>query len=182
MRISFVLLVALLFFSSCSDLDKTEQQKQVGVLQKTTDSLSLILNKEDLKSINVEFDLAEELLNNLAQLLENDTVSETQAKNIASLTQTLGDFSSLELRFKELSDELNQEQNELKKLSSDIDNGNGKRNKYNSYINFEKDKIKSLNRLINEFKKLKTEINNRLVNQKKIIINDFYFLKLNQQQ
>lgn len=182
MRISFVFLVALLFFSSCADLDKTEQQKQIGVLQKTTDSLSLILNKEDLKSIDIEFDQAEELLNNLAQLLESDTVSENQAKNIASLTQTLEDFSSLELRFKELSDELNQEQNELKKLSSDIDNGNGKRNKYNGYINFEKDKIKSLNRLINEFKKLKTEINNRLVNQKKIVINDFYLLKLNQQQ
>jgi hypothetical protein len=179
MRSCYILLT-LLIFASCSDLDKTDQQKQISDLQKTTDSLLLVLNEADIKDIQPDFNEGEVLLNNLAQLLENDTIQESEAKEIESLSSIIEDFSEMEISFKDLMDELGNEQKNLKKLSSDITNGNGKRNKYNGYIKFEKGKIIKLEELIAEFKKLKTETINKFALQIETV-NEFYLSKKEQQ-
>ncbi len=180
MRFCFIF-ITLLILASCADLDKTNQQQKISDIQKTTDSLLLVLNEANINDLNPEFNKGEELLNNMAQLLQDDTIQETEAKKIATLSQLIDDFSDLELSFQDLKDELVIQQKTLKNLKQDISEGNGKRHKYNSYIKFEKEKVQKLDGLISDYKELKTETTNKLALQIEIV-NDFYLSKKEEQQ
>jgi hypothetical protein len=51
-----------------------------------------------------------------------------------------------------------QEQKTLDLLKSDIENGNGERNKYNEYVQFEQNKVKQLTILLDDYKKHKDKV------------------------
>jgi hypothetical protein len=51
-----------------------------------------------------------------------------------------------------------QEQKTLDLLKSDIENGNGERNKYNEYLQFEQNKVKQLTILLDDYKKHKDKV------------------------
>jgi chromosome segregation ATPase len=57
----------------------------------------------------------------------------------------------------QLKQAIREEQKTLKALKSDIENGSGSRDKYESYILFEKNKINQLQTLLDEYLRLKQE-------------------------
>lgn len=57
----------------------------------------------------------------------------------------------------QLKQAIREEQKTLKALKSDIENGSGSRDKYESYILFEKNKVNQLQTLLDEYLRLKEE-------------------------
>jgi hypothetical protein len=66
-------------------------------------------------------------------------------------------FGPLGSQFQKSKKSLREERETLKKLRTDIENGSGEREKYSDYISFEKEKIKKISILIDDYVKQKNK-------------------------
>jgi hypothetical protein len=66
-------------------------------------------------------------------------------------------FQTIGKGFSMISQGIKAERKSLSQLKSDIENGYGKRDKYNEYVSFEQEKVRQLHVLLDEYVKLKVE-------------------------
>ncbi len=169
------ILLGILFLTlvSCTDFDRKEQLKQIANMKQTVDSLQKNL---EINRIDTLAGLRTAVMNLELRIRNNytaDTISLELGKKMAQY-QTVKKFFVAEKEEGGENESLNsqtlgaaylvvkngllQEQKTLDLLKSDIENGNGERNKYNEYLQFEQNKVKQLTILLDDYKKHKDKV------------------------
>lgn len=169
----FLLGILFLTLASCTDFDRKEQLKQIANMKQTVDSLQKNL---EINRIDTLAGLRTAVMNLELRIRNNytaDTISLELGKKMAQY-QTVKKFFVAEKEEGGENESLNsqtlgaaylvvkngllQEQKSLDLLKSDIENGNGERNKYNEYLQFEQNKVKQLAILLDDYKKHKDKV------------------------
>ncbi|MFN5032249.1 MAG: hypothetical protein ACK5FX_08525 [Flavobacteriia bacterium] len=169
------ILLGILFLTlvSCTDFDRKEQLKQIANMKQTVDSLQKNL---EINRIDTLAGLRTAVMNLELRIRNNytaDTISLELGKKMAQY-QTVKKFfvaekeeggeneglnsQTLGAAYLVVKNGLLQEQKTLDLLKSDIENGNGERNKYNEYLQFEQNKVKQLTILLDDYKKHKDKV------------------------
>lgn len=147
----------LLISVSCSDLDKDEQIKSVLELKKQVATIKQEFERIKIDSISDLKLSTYEVERRIKQNYFSDTINlefGQKMDDFKRMRRMLGPISKEEGRLKSsISEELTQ----LKKLHSDISNGYGKRESYNEYIQFEKNKVSQIKVLFDEYVKLRAQ-------------------------
>jgi|LauGreDrversion4_2_1035121.scaffolds.fasta_scaffold02868_12 hypothetical protein len=170
-----LILLGILFLTlvSCTDFDRKEQLKQIANMKQTVDSLQKNL---EINRIDTLAGLRTAVMNLELRIRNNytaDTIDLELSKKMAQY-QTVKKFFVAEKEEGGENESLNsqtlgaaylvvkngllQEQKTLDLLKSDIENGNGERNKYNEYVQFEQNKVKQLTILLDDYKKHKDKV------------------------
>lgn len=158
MKRSIIFLLSLsMFIVSCSDLKKDEQLKRISKLE---NGLALI-EKNRLKN---EIDTLTELkiaTNAVEIRIKNylvlDTIDLVLGKKMDAYKIMRRSLKPLGKQNIQLKQAIREEQKSLKDLKTDVENGSGSRDKYESYILFEKNKINQLQTLLDEYLRKKQE-------------------------
>jgi hypothetical protein len=158
MKRSITFLLSLsMFIVSCSDLKKDEQLKRISKLE---NGLALI-EKNRLKN---EIDTLTELkiaTNAVEIRIKNylvlDTIDLVLGKKMDAYKIMRRSLKPLGKQNIQLKQAIREEQKSLKDLKTDIENGSGSRDKYESYILYEKNKINQLQTLLDEYLRQKQE-------------------------
>jgi len=169
------ILLGILFLTlvSCTDFDRKEQLKQIANMKQTVDSLQKNL---EINRIDTLAGLRTAVMNLELRIRNNytaDTIDIELSKKMAQY-QTVKKFfvaekeeggeneglnsQTLGAAYLVVKNGLLQEQKTLDLLKSDIENGNGERNKYNEYLQFEQNKVKQLTILLDDYKKHKDKV------------------------
>ena len=170
-----LILLGILFLTlvSCTDFDRKEQLKQIANMKQTVDSLQKNL---EINRIDTLAGLRTAVMNLELRIRNNytaDTIDIELSKKMAQY-QTVKKFFVAEKEEGGENESLNsqtlgaaylvvkngllQEQKTLDLLNSDIENGNGERNKYSEYLQFEQNKVKQLTILLDDYKKHKDKV------------------------
>ena len=154
--ITFLLSFSILLFS-CSDLKKDEQLKRISKLEK---GLTLIENDrlkneiDTLTALKIATNAVEIRIKNYLVL---DTIDLVLGKKMDAYKIMRRSLKPLGKQNVQLKQAIREEQKSLRDLKTDIENGSGSRDKYESYILFEKNKINQLQTLLDEYLRQKQE-------------------------
>lgn len=151
--ICLILLISL----SCSDLDKERQVENVLKLTKQVTAINQEFKKFKIDSIPALKLSTYEVERRIKQNYFSDTINlefGQKMDDYKRMRRMLDPISKEEFR---LYQSINEELSQLKKLHSDISNGYGKRESYDEYIQFEKNKVSQINVLFEEYLKLRAQ-------------------------
>jgi len=151
--IFLILLISL----SCSDLDKERQVENVLELTKEVTEINQEFEKLKIDSIPALKLSTYEVERRIKQNYFSDTINlefGQKMDDYKRMRRMLGPIGKEEFR---LHQSIAEELSQLKKLHSDILNGYGKRESYDEYIQFEKNKVSQINVLFEEYVKLRAQ-------------------------
>jgi hypothetical protein len=156
MRFILLFLLALMI-SSCSDIEKDEQLKKIGVLNTTIDSLKSTLVDNKIENVAKKKLAFYTVIKRIKSYYYTDTIDHQFAKKMESYKLIQKSLKNLDGDYEKIRTALEEEKLSLNKLNSDVRKGFGKREKYDEYISFEKNKIKKIKSLMKEYKSKKEE-------------------------
>ena len=181
------IVVAVIFLFSCADLERERQLAEIKTLASRTDSLSVALKEHRIDTLAS----IQNTINNLELRIRNnytaDTISESLGLKMEEFRmlkkfflvkhEEEGEEEAREKNENKSAINLNKEtlgsayvilkrgiQSEKKALNAlkrDVQNGCGKRNKYDEYISFEKENVHQLGVLLENYKTHKNSVLNR---------------------
>ena len=142
---------------SCSDIDKEKQVQNVLKLTKQVTAINQEFEKIKIDSISALKLSTYEVERRIKQNYFSDTINLVFGQKMDDykrMRRMLGPIGKEEFR---LYQSIHEELSQLKKLHSDIKNGYGKRESYDEYIQFEKNKVSQINVLFEEYLKLRAQ-------------------------
>jgi hypothetical protein len=149
--IKYTLLFLLFTLFSCSDFQKKGQLEKIQRSQRNLYDIEkeLKVNKIDtmskIKLATNEVELR--IKNNLVL----DTINLILGKKMDDYKRMRKSFEPLGRSYSQLMTGISEERMTLNNLVTDIQNGEGERNKYDTYIVYENNKIKQLKILLNSY-------------------------------
>lgn len=151
-------LVLILLFSSCADLEKQGYLDRIGALDAELASMQDELNGHQIPKAEEKMDFCTTLSEPIKRL-ESDTIPFAFAKKIDHFMR-LCELLPIGIA---MQDKLNQEiedlRADLKKLKTDIENGNGQRHKYDSYIRTEESKLNVISERFKRCRSVQDQLN-----------------------
>ncbi len=150
MKFAFILLV-LIGLSSCTDLKKGEQILSIQEMNESLDSIQLILAENDFSTISDLASNANATDSRIKMNYQSDTLEFEFAKKLDAYKIMRKSFEILNLSNSQMINDIESEKIALKKLKADIDKGNGERDKYATYIEFENEKVQKLKILLSDY-------------------------------
>ena len=151
-----IFLIFLISFS-CSDLDKEKQLENVLKLTKEVSGINQEFEKLKIDSIPALKLSTYEVERRIKQNYFSDTINlefGQKMDDYKRMRRMLDPIGKEEFR---LHQSINEELSQLKKLHFDISNAYGKRESYDEYIQFEKNKVSQINVLFGEYVKLRAQ-------------------------
>lgn len=140
------------FLGSCSDVDTEKQLANIKNLSSELDSLKMVLQNSTPDTLsNMRMNMMELELN-IKQKMVLDTVNLDFASKMDAYKKGSKSIKKINRQFVQLKKTIVEERQTLANLASDVKNGYGKRNKYNDYISTEAQKIKTISKLLIEYK------------------------------
>jgi len=158
MKYSYSLMATccLLLFS-CADLKKDEQLKRISKLEKTLDTIHQDREKNEIDTLTALKTSTNAVEIRIKTYLVLDTINLVLGKKMDAYKIMRRNLKPLGKQNSQLKTAILEERKTLKNLRVDIENGSGSRDKYESYILFEKNKIKQIQILFEEYLRLKNE-------------------------
>ena len=153
-----------LLFVSCADLNKKKQLSEIKTLNNYLDSIHQIITEKRLDSISQMSRKSGDVELRIKNYLISDTINLELGKKMDAYKIMRKKCPSLNKDISELKALIKEEKVALKELKHDIDNASGRKDKYDEYISFEKNKVKKIKLLFNEFSKNKTYVFNTYKN------------------
>jgi hypothetical protein len=153
---SLILSCCILLFS-CSDLKKDEQLQRINKLEQRLSDIekARIKNEIDtLTALKIATNAVEIRIKNYLVL---DTINMVLGKKMDTYKIMRRNLKPLGKQNSQLKTAIREERRTLAALKADIENGSGSRDKYESYILFEKNKISQVEVLLKEHLRLKEE-------------------------
>jgi hypothetical protein len=189
--ILFILLVFTLLFASCGDLDKPKHLKAIANMEESIDSMHTALKENRLDTLAGIQIAANALLTRFKTYYVTDTIDMELGKKMHQFKRIMKSIKPKKGRgankntksseiiitdrsigngFAIVHNGLKAEEETLIALKRDIENGNGRRDKYAEYIKFEQQKVFQLqqllkvyvdhkNKTIKDFNEIYTELN-----------------------
>ena len=151
------IVVLLLFSISCSDFDQEKQEKSVSSL-----SAGVKTFKKEFEAIKIDSisDLklsTYEVERRIKQNYYSDTIDVSFGRKMDDFKRMRRMIGPLGKEQGRLKNSINEELLQLTKLLSDISKGYGKRESYNEYIQFEKNKVTQIKVLYDEYVKMRAQ-------------------------
>ena len=151
------IVVLLLFSISCSDFDQEKQEKSVSSL-----SAEVKTFKKEFEAIKIDSisDLklsTYEVERRIKQNYYSDTIDVSFGRKMDDFKRMRRMIGPLGKEQGRLKNSINEELLQLTKLLSDISKGYGKRESYNEYIQFEKNKVTQIKVLYDEYVKMRAQ-------------------------
>lgn len=163
-----ILFIALILsIVSCSDLSKPEQLERLSELKERTVVASGLLDENRLKN-GAEIETQSAGLIEVLKQFESDTIDVETAMKLDDFIIMYEAIAPTMNSFHELKKTIDVQQLNLERLERDIEIGSGKRDKYDSYIDFEEGKIIEIETAVNAYveqKKNITETYEQLINE-----------------
>jgi hypothetical protein len=160
----FLSLGVLVLFS-CSDLKKQDQIKAIDQLSIAVDSIQEIVLKSEIDSIIYRKTATQDVELRIKQNFYSDTLNLALGKKMDAYKVMRRKFGPLSRTYNTLKTGSADELKTLELLKNDINSGSGERNKYNQFIQFEKNKVEQLSIMLTDYLK---EKNNTLAVYKQL--------------
>jgi predicted nucleic acid-binding Zn-ribbon protein len=149
--------IAAFFLSSCMDLKTSEQLDSIEAMNQTIDSLEKVFEENRLDSVaNISLK-AYGVENRIKNNYVSDTINMEFGKKMDAFKVMRRNLKPLGKALTMIPQSIEEERVKLKELQEDIENGNGKREKYDEYIAFEQDKVNQLKTLVSEYMQVKEQ-------------------------
>ncbi|MCR9172150.1 MAG: hypothetical protein NXI10_06645 [bacterium] len=139
---TFIISIALLF-AACADLKKSEQEDRIAAMETKLDALEKELNDFDealWKTWTTDAELATKQL----KQLEADTIPLEMALQIDNYRKLKEKLPGLQKGQQNCLNQVKAIRKRLKKLKTDIENGNGRRDKYDEFLSTEEQELEIL--------------------------------------
>lgn len=149
----FVAFVGLcgLFLTSCIDLETSKQLETIASLNQTLDSIETVFNEHPFDSISIISTNAYAVENRIKKNYHSDTINMEFGRKMDAFKVMRRTFGPLTKSMKLIPESIELEKLKLKELKTDIENGDGKREKYAEYVTFEEVKVSQLRALLNDY-------------------------------
>ncbi|MEY4659005.1 MAG: hypothetical protein ACO29U_01455 [Crocinitomicaceae bacterium] len=144
-------------FVSCADLKKNDQIKRVSALEKRLKKIELTRKSNEIDSLTAMKISTNAVEIRIKTYLVLDTINLVLGKKMDAYKIMRRNLKPLGKQNSQLKSALKEETQVLKSLKLDIENGSGSREKYESYILFEKNKINQIQVLLDDYLRLKRE-------------------------
>ncbi|MCH2223936.1 MAG: hypothetical protein MK066_04135 [Crocinitomicaceae bacterium] len=144
-------IIALLVFTSCADLEKSAQLERISALETSLDSIQTTFNEFKIDSISSMSLQAYAVENRIKTYYVCDTINMALGRKMDAYKVMRKKFTPMGKGGTAITKGIEEERIKLTSLATDIKNGSGKRNKYNEYIDFEKEKVSQIRSLLNEY-------------------------------
>lgn len=154
--ISIFLSCCFLLFS-CADLKKDEQIKRISKLERRLVDLAHTRIKNEIDSLTALKIATNAVEMRIKTYLVLDTINLVLGKKMDAYKIMRKNLKPLGKQNSQLKTAIREEQRTLEALKADIESGSGSRDKYESYILFEKNKINQIEVLVEEYLRLKKE-------------------------
>jgi chromosome segregation ATPase len=156
--VKFVALITLItVLSACSDLKKQDQLDRLEKIQERVEKAKSQLTDNVLKEAGALKTVEERVMSSI-QELEDDTIELEVAYRLDEIKHLYLKLTPTLAQYDELNTFLDEEDKVLKKLKVDIENGNGKRHKYDKFISHEAGKVTKLEDAVTNYMENKTAI------------------------
>jgi chromosome segregation ATPase len=158
LSVKFVVLITLITaLSACSDLKKQDQLDRLEKIQERVEKAKSQLTDNVLKEAGALKTVEDRVMSSI-QELEDDTIELEVAYRLDEIKHLYLKLTPTLAQYDELNTFLDEEDKILKKLKVDIENGNGKRHKYDKFISYEEKKVTKLEEAVNNYMENKTAI------------------------
>jgi hypothetical protein len=157
MKKFIIVFFGILLFTSCADMQRETYLKEIVVLQ---DKLLEIENTlpdsriTDISSIKIKT-VQTEL--RIKQNLQLDTIDLELAKKLDAYKLMRKSIKPMMKQFVKVREGIKEEKGVLKRLHQDIQDGRGERQRYATYIRFERKKVKQLSELNADYLRAKAK-------------------------
>jgi hypothetical protein len=142
-QVTYLAIFVFLMYS-CADLRKEKQLAAITTIEKGLDSLENVMKKEKIDSLSDMRVAAESVEFRIRNNYKLDTINLEFGKKMDAykrMRRAIPKLSGNKLKVKKGIDEMRKS---LQNLKTDIENGSGKRDKYDDFIKFEKNKFNQL--------------------------------------
>ncbi len=136
---------------SCADINKSGQLERIDALNATLDSIETIYNENKIDTISVISNRAWQVENRIKQNYVSDTINMELGKKMDAFKLMRKQLTPMSKSGTTVFNGIAEEREKLKELYNDIENGNGKRDKYDEYIAFESGKVEQIRAVFHEF-------------------------------
>ena len=150
-KLFFFSLLIIFTTYSCADINRSNQIKKVDTMIKYLDSVSTIINSFKPDSLSRMANNSTNVELRIKNYLINDTIDLELGKKMDAykiMRKSIGVLRKNNSKIKAL---VKEETSTLNKLKSDVNNGSGRREKYDEYIAHEQNKCKQIKIVFNEF-------------------------------
>jgi len=147
--------VSAFFLTSCMDLKTSKQLESIEMMNKTLDSLETVFSEHKLDTVSKISLSAYGVENRIKNHYVSDTIDMEFGRKMDAFKVMRRNLKPLGKAQQNIPSSIKEEKQKLKELKEDIENGNGKRKKYDEYVAFEQEKVGQLKTLVTEYVKIK---------------------------
>lgn len=140
-----------LFLTSCMDLETSEQLERIALMNQTIDSVETVFKEHQIDSLSKISLSAYGVENRIKNNYRADTVNIELGRKMDAFKVMRRSLTPLGKARTIIPQSIKEEREKLKELKSDIENGNGKREKYGEFVSFEEEKVSQLRVLLTEY-------------------------------
>jgi len=151
MKKLFFLFTGLSLLLSCADMQRDQFLKQLNKLDKQLLQIESKLEEEQIKDISSIKSKTMQTELRIKQNLHLDTINMALAKQLDAYKVMRRSVKPLMQQYMKARNGVQEEKKVLKQLKRDIQEGRGERHRYAEYIRFERQKVKQLNLLCDDF-------------------------------
>lgn len=153
-QLSFFI-IAIALITGCADLNKQSQLTAIDQMQTTLDSLEKVVKANEIDTIAALRVATNTLELRIKNYYDSDTINIELGKKMNAFKSMRRRLNPLGRSYSTLNRGIIEQRKQLKNLKTDIEQGNGKRNEYNTYIAHEKGKIIQLKSILTAYIKEK---------------------------
>ena len=151
MKVLASILVTTVLFVGCSDLKKTEQLKSISLMKSSLDSLEKVVRANEIDTIAALMVATNSVELRIKNYYDSDTINIELGKKMNAYKVMRRSLNPLGRSYSTLNKGIKDQQEQLNNLRLDIENGNGKRNEYDSYISHEQSKLNQLKSVLDAY-------------------------------
>jgi hypothetical protein len=151
----FFVFFGFLFFTACADLQREQHLGQIAQLHRKLDRIESTLPDKRLNEISAIKNNTMQTELRIKQNLHLDTIDIALAKRLDAYKLMRKSIKPMMQQYMQVREAINEEQVVLKRLKQDIQDGRGERQRYASYIRFERQKVKQISQLSADYLRAK---------------------------
>ena len=150
---SLVAIFALgaLFLTSCMDLETSTRLERISAMERTIDSVEVVFMEHKLDSMSVLSIRAYDVENRIKKNYNSDTIDMELGRKMDAFKVMRRSFNPMGKAMSSIPVSIKEERETLSQLRKDIENGDGKREKYDDYLGFEETKVAQIRTVLKEY-------------------------------
>lgn len=154
--ITAILVLGALFLTSCMDLETSTRLERIEAMERTIDSVEVVFKEHKLDSMSVLSIRAYDVENRIKKNYIADTIDMELARKMDAFKVMRRSFNPMGKAMSSIPTSIIEEREKLAQLKTDIENGDGKREKYDEYLIYEESKVGQLRTLLKDYVDTKT--------------------------